>query len=53
LDGVPIHVDADFNINNFILPHVLEGVEVYTGPSEAPIQYLGNSTCGVVLLWTQ
>lgn len=53
LDGVPIQVDADFNINSFVIPQVLEGVEVYTGPSEAPVQYLGNSTCGVILLWTQ
>jgi hypothetical protein len=53
LDGVRMLTDADFNINNFIVPQVLEGVEVYTGPSEAPIQYLGTSTCGVILIWTR
>ena len=53
LDGVPMLVDADFNINSFVQPFVLEGIEVYTGPSEAPIQYLGRSTCGVILIWTR
>jgi len=53
LDGVPMLVDADFNINNFVMPQFLEGVEVYTGPSEAPIQYLGTSTCGVIMIWTR
>lgn len=53
LDGMPMAVDADFNINNFIVPQVLEGIEVYTGPSEAPIEYLGTSTCGVILIWTR
>jgi hypothetical protein len=32
----------------------LEGVEVYTGPSEAPAEFLsGNAACGIVVLWTK
>jgi len=53
LDGVRMLVDADFNINNFVQPFVLEGIEVYNGPAEAPIEYLGTSTCGVVMIWTR
>ncbi len=53
LDGVPMLVDANFNINNFVQPFVLEGIEVYNGPAEAPIEYLGTSTCGVILIWTR
>lgn len=32
----------------------LQGVEVYTGPSEAPAEFLsGNAACGIVVLWTK
>ena len=32
----------------------LEGVEIYRGPSEAPIKYqTTGSACGVLLLWTR
>ena len=32
----------------------LEGVEVYTGPSEAPAEFLsGNAACGIIVLWTK
>ena len=32
----------------------LQGVEVYTGPSEAPAEFLsGNAACGIIALWTK
>ena len=32
----------------------LQGVEVYTGPSEAPAEFLsGNAACGIIVLWTK
>lgn len=32
----------------------IEAIEVYTGPSQVPIQYTRTSdTCGVVLIWTR
>jgi len=41
------------DINQFYV-NGLEGIEVYRGPSEAPIQYQGTgSACGVLLLWTR
>jgi hypothetical protein len=53
LDGVRMRVDADFNLDNFVSPFDLEGIEVYVGPSQAPLAYLGESSCGVILIWTQ
>lgn len=32
----------------------LQGVEVYTGPAEAPAEFLsGNAACGIIALWTK
>jgi hypothetical protein len=31
----------------------LDGVEVYRGPAEAPMEYSASTTCGVMLLWTR
>ena len=32
----------------------LEAVEVYTGPAEAPAEFLsGNAACGIIVLWTK
>jgi hypothetical protein len=32
----------------------LQAVEVYTGPSEAPAEFLsGNAACGIIVLWTK
>jgi outer membrane cobalamin receptor len=53
LDGVRMRVDSDFNLDNFVSPFELEGIEVYTGPSQTPLAYLGESSCGVILIWTQ
>ncbi|MES2178945.1 MAG: TonB-dependent receptor [Gemmatimonadota bacterium] len=42
-----------FDINS-VSPDKLEGVEIYTGPSQIPAKYAGpNTACGVVVLWTR
>lgn len=56
LDGVRFWVPGSKeppDINQFTVQG-LEGVEVYRGPAESPIQYqMTGSDCGVVLLWTR
>ena len=57
LDGVEVYAGRDsmshFDVNS-IVPFLLEGVEYYSGPAEAPIQYSGTGkTCGVLSLWTR
>jgi len=41
------------DINQFSVS-LLEGIEIYRGPGETPIQYqITGSACGVALLWTR
>ena len=30
----------------------IEGIEVYRGPSEIPVQYRMPNSCAAILLWT-
>jgi hypothetical protein len=46
LDGVTSSLD------NLPTPKDLAGIEVYSGPSQAPIQYKGAG-CGIILVWTK
>ncbi len=42
------------NINDFVIPVEIAGVEVYRGPSELPAEFAGSeSRCGVVVIWTK
>ncbi len=49
---------VDERADNFFGPNTpirdLEGVEVYTGPSEVPGEFAGrNAGCGVIVIWTR
>ena len=56
LDGIRIWVPGDIepvNIDQFRV-NSLEGIEVYRGPAETPMQYQGTgNACGALLLWTR
>ena len=42
------------NINDFVIPVEIAGVEVYRGPSELPVEFAGlESRCGAVVIWTK
>ena len=42
------------NINDFVIPIEIAGVEVYRGPSELPAEFAGmESRCGAVVIWTK
>ncbi len=51
LNGVTLAYGADV-IDEVISAGEVEGIEVYHGTS-APIQYVGMTTCGVVMLWSR
>ena len=58
LDGVLVVSDAfkdDANwARDLVRPDDVEAIEVYSRPSEIPVQYGGaQGGCGVVLLWTK
>lgn len=49
---------VDERTDNFFGPNTpirdLEGIEVYTGPSEVPGEFAGrNAGCGVIVIWTR
>ena len=54
VDGARVTYDANNDINSVVNPGQIEGIEVYRGPSEIPVQYNdSNSMCGVIVIWTR
>ncbi|MCI0435635.1 MAG: TonB-dependent receptor [Gemmatimonadetes bacterium] len=55
IDGLRVH--HSFSLDE-MPPTWIEGLEIYKGPSEAPIEYAGlsadpNGNCGVIVVWTR
>lgn len=50
VDGMRVEpTDVDY-----LIPDQVWGIEVYRGPSEAPIRFMGSSNCGAtVVIWTR
>jgi hypothetical protein len=53
IDGMLLTRDNRSSINDFVVPQVIEGVEIYRGPSEVPPQYHDRAGCGAILIWTR
>lgn len=50
MDGIPV----DPSVLYLTVPSDVEGIEVYSGPSETPIELEGSrSGCGVIAIWTR
>jgi hypothetical protein len=49
MDGIP----TDPSVVWLQPPRDLDGVEVYSGPSETPPELERNSSCGAIVLWTR
>ena len=52
VDGVLAPQYRGSRLDDFLTPDRIEGVEVYSSFSAAPVQYLAG-TCGVILFWTR
>lgn len=52
LDGVPVAQYPESTLDDFLVPEVLEGVEVYPTAAGAPARFV-TGPCGVILLWTR
>ncbi len=51
LDGNPV---ADSDVDNFVEPQDVAGIEIYRGPSEVPGRWTGQrSSCGLIVIWTK
>lgn len=52
-DGMITKADATFPLDSFIMPVMLEGIEIYNDPAGVPASLTaGTSSCGVIALWT-
>lgn len=54
LDGAPLPT-AEFDID-FLTPGSIEGIEVYSGVSQIPPQFMGSrglGSCGVIVVWSR
>ena len=50
IDGIP----ADDTVGNLTPPNDIEGVEIYSGPSETPPELESyQARCGVIAIWTR
>lgn len=52
VDGILAPQTQGSRVDDFLTPDRIEGVEVYTSFSTAPVQYI-MGTCGVILFWTR
>lgn len=57
VDGFPLSLDLAFdNLNRYIEPEGIAGVEVYRRASEVPAEFSGGpgqGTCGALVIWTR
>jgi hypothetical protein len=56
LNGMPLQVTGDMSINQYVPPEDVIGIEVYSGSSQIPPEFLSNqlnSRCGVIVIWTR
>jgi hypothetical protein len=54
LDGAPLPT-AEFDLD-FLAPSSIEGIEVYSGISQIPPQFMGSrglGSCGVIVVWSR
>ena len=54
LDGAPLPT-AEFDLD-FLAPSSIEGIEVYSGVSQIPPQFMGSrgmGSCGVIVVWSR
>jgi Carboxypeptidase regulatory-like domain/TonB-dependent Receptor Plug Domain len=51
LDGSPVNDD---DLDGFVQPGDVDGIEIYRGPSEVPGQWMAyRSACGLIAIWTK
>lgn len=53
IDGSRVQMGG-LNIDDFVRPNEIEGIEVYRSIAEAPVEYQGmNAGCGAIIVWTK
>ena len=49
IDGLPV-AERDIDVIN---PEDVEGIEIYRGVNEVPVEYAHRSACGLVMVWSR
>ena len=45
--------NAAVTLDDYVWPEIIEGVEVYRSSAAAPARFVGQTTCGVIAIWTR
>jgi hypothetical protein len=53
IDGHRVRQSPESTLDDVLNPQDIEGVEIYSTGSTAPIQFYDPSACGVILFWTR
>lgn len=55
LDGHPYDMSQDETVDQMILPHDVQAIEVYPGASQVPAQFKTSTSarCGVIVVWSR
>ena len=52
IDGMRLE-GASGDIDMITRPEDIQGMAVYRGPSETPVEYQGGNSCGAIVVWTK
>jgi hypothetical protein len=53
VDGMQMNRGTRANVNEYVTPEMIEGIEIYRGAAESPAQYQDRGGCGTILIWTR
>jgi hypothetical protein len=52
VDGMRLEGSAG-DIDQITRPEDIQGIAIYRGPSETPVEYQGFNSCGAIVVWTK
>jgi hypothetical protein len=53
VDNIKFEVLESSDLDRWIVPDAVAGIEVYETPTVAPVQYQTLNRCGVIVIWTR
>jgi hypothetical protein len=53
VDGMPMQQMPESGVDEFLVPDMIEGVEVYTSFAGVPARFSSLNACGLVAFWTR
>lgn len=53
IDGMPLGTQSTSSLDFLARPDDIAGIAIYRGPSEVPVEYATNGSCGLIQIWTR